>query len=63
MCLVKILLEKKTLWEKILVKKKEYTYFLICTICCLIKKNLVRKIQWEKTSVKKKKSATRIILP
>ena len=53
MCLVKTLLGK-TLWEKILVKEKEYTYLLIRTICCLIK-NLSRKIQWEKTSVKGKR--------
>ena len=56
MCLVKTLLGK-TLWEKILVKEKEYTYLLIRTIrtiCCLIK-NLARKIQWEKTSIKGKR--------
>ena len=53
MCLVKTLLGK-TLWEKILVKEKEYTYLLIRTICCLIK-NLARKTQWEKTSVKGKR--------
>ena len=53
MCLVKTLLGK-TLWEKILVKEKEYTYLLIHTICCLIK-NLARKIQWEKTSIKGKR--------
>ena len=53
MCLVKTLLEK-TLWEKILVKEKEYTYLLIRTICCLIK-NLARKTQWGKTSIKVKR--------
>ena len=53
MCLVKTLLGK-TLWEKILVKEKEYTYLLIRTICCLIK-NLARKTQWEKTLVKGKR--------
>ena len=53
MCLVKTLLGK-TLWEKILVKEKEYTYLLIRTICCLIK-NLARKTQWKKTSVKGKR--------
>ena len=56
MCLVKTLLGK-TLWEKILVKEKEYTYLLIRTIhtiCCLIK-NLARKTQWEKTSIKGKR--------
>ena len=61
MCLVKTLLGK-TLWEKILVKEKEYTYFLIRTICCLIK-NLVRKTQWEENLDQGKKSATRIVLP
>ena len=61
MCLVKTLLGK-TLWEKILVKEKEYTYLLIRTICCLIK-NLARKTQWEKNLGQGKKSATRIILP
>ena len=53
MCLVKTLLGK-ILWEKILVKEKEYTYLLIHIICCLIK-NLAKKIQWDKTSVKKKR--------
>ena len=61
MCLVKTLLGK-TLWKKILVKEKEYTYLLIHTICCLIK-NLARKTQWEKNPGQGKKSATRIILP
>ena len=61
MCLVKTLLGK-TLWEKILVKEKEYTYLLIRTICCLIK-NLARKTQREKNLGQGKKSATCIILP
>ena len=61
MCLVKTLLGK-TLWEKILVKEKEYTYLLIRTICCLIK-NLARKNPVGKNLGQGKKSATRIILP
>ena len=61
MCLVKTLLGK-TLWEKILVKEKEYTYFLIRTICCLIK-NLASKTQWEKTSVKGKRVQCVLLSP
>ena len=60
MCLVKTLLGK-ILWEKILVKEKEYTYLLIRNICCLIK-NLAGKNPVKKSLGQGKKSATRIIL-
>ena len=46
MCLIKTLLGK-ILWEKILVKEKEYTYLLVHIICYLIK-NLARKISGKK---------------
>ena len=51
-CLVKTLLGK-TLWEKTLVKEKEYNIFL--DYCNCIVKNFANKTHWDKTWTKEKR--------
>lgn len=60
MCLIKTLLGK-VLWDKSLVKEKEYIS-LPYAITCFIK-NLVKKIQWDKTMAKGKKVQNIFISP
>lgn len=52
MCLIKILLGK-ILWDKKLVKKKEYIIFQYVIICLI--KNFVSKTQLDKTVAKEKR--------
>jgi len=52
MCLVEILLEK-TLWDKNLVKEKEFIILQYVIIRFI--KNLVKKIKWDKTMTKEKR--------
>jgi len=51
---------RKTRWEKILVKEKEYN--ILCVIICLVK-NLTRKTQCDKTMVKGKRVQNTFLSP